>query len=298
MRRPKGFYILGAGTSARLVPFTTELRDKIKDAYWSLGGFPATLALHTHLFNRIVEGYRGGGFWDTPEIALQHITTGTLELLVQRYLAHSLRPEVPPQYQILRCVGAPSLFFSFNLDGLAKAYLGDIHVVLEPHGAVDREWTDSPHFKDFLRWTLDIELPHLHPKLLPGPEPASITETTPYLRARSWLRQAPSATLIGYSFGKNRSGRDDAESFEYVIEHLRATSCVVFVVGPDPLELAALIEERLHAKRVFPVSLYWDVFTQAAASLTRSGQCHSAWLCPNNLRALEHSYLRALELSS
>jgi hypothetical protein len=298
MLRPRGFYILGAGASSGLVPFTPELRDEIKRTYWSIGMYPATAAPRTELFKRVVAGYQGGAFWDSQEAALQHITTGALDLLVQKQLSYPLRQAIPAQYQFLRSVGAPSLFFSFNLDGLAKACLGDVHVVLEPHGTVDREWTEAPDFDTLLEWALDIELPHLRPKLLPGPEPTSITGSVPYLRARNWIRRAPSVSLIGYSFGKNDRGHDDEESFEYVIEHVTATSCVLFVVSPDPFELAALIEERLRSKRVLPVALYWDVFTKAAASLARLGRGRSGWLYPDSLRALERSYHEGLELAA
>jgi hypothetical protein len=201
---------------------------------------------------------------------------------------------VPPQYLILRAVAAPSLFFNFNLDGLATAYLGGAHLVLEPHGCVDREWTESSHYRMLLGWAIDVELPHLRPKLLPGPESTSITQTAPYVRARSWLRKAPAVVLIGYSFGRGGGGLDDTESFEYVLEHLTATECPVLVVSPNPFELAGVIEERLRAHRVLPVSLYWNVFAKAISRLAVS---RDVWASVD-LKSIERAYLEALALAA
>jgi hypothetical protein len=291
MQQPKSVYVLGAGASAGLVPFTSDLRTAVGKAFAGLGEYPAERAVPSELFNRVVGGYKAN-CWDRTEAALQHITVGALELLVQKQLANPICRIVPAQYRLLRSVAAPSLFFSFNLDGLARAYLGDTHLVLEPHGSVDREWTESRNYNQLLEWVLDVELPHLRPKLLPGPEPNSISSTRPYVGARRWLRQARGVVLIGYSFGKGSRGRDDSESFEYMVEHLTACCGPVLVVAPDPFELAAAVEERVRAKRVLPVPLYWNVFSKVMSLPPVAGRM----VRRANTIVIERLYLEALQL--
>jgi hypothetical protein len=130
---------------------------------------------------------------------------------------------------------------------------------------------------------------------LPGPEPSTITSTPPYLKARRWLRQAPAAILIGYSFGKQTNGLDDAESFEWVTEHLRATNCPVLVVDPKPFELVAALEERIRARRVLPVPVYWDAFATAALRVLGSRRRIIQGVRHDALLAVELAYFACLE---
>ena len=294
---PGGFYILGAGVSAGLVPFTADLRAGVRHDFAALGSYPAERAPRTALFQRVVGSYRLRE-WDGAEMALQHIPPAALDLAVQRQLTRPIGASIPPQYSFLRDTPATSLFFSFNLDGLAGAYLSGRHHVIEPHGTVDREMTDSPHYWDFLEWAVDLEPVQIRRKLLPGPEPSWVADTLPYVRARRRLRGPSGVALIGYSFGRYGSTFDDAESFEYVVEHLDATSCPVFVISPQPFELAERIQERLRFRRVMPIFLYWDVFAAAAARVSsRDGRSRS-WLAGRGLPVVERAYLRQLDVAT
>ncbi len=294
---PGGFYILGAGASAGLVPFTAGLRAGVRRDFAAIGGYPAERAPRTPLFERVVGSYRLRE-WHGAEMALQHIPPAALDLAVQRQLTRPISTSIPPQYAFLRDIPAPSSFFSFNLDGLAGAYLSGRHHVIEPHGAIDRELTESPHYWDFLEWATDLEPLRMRRKLLPGPEPSWVADTVPYVRSRERLRATSGVALIGYSFGRHDTGLDDAESFEYVVEHLAATFCPVFVVSPEPFELADRIQERLRFRRVMPVSLYWDLFAVAASAVsTRDGRPHS-WLAGRGLSVIERAYLRQLDVAA
>src|SRR5687767_9703706 len=220
---PGGFYILGAGTSAGLVPITAGLRAGVRRDFAAIGSYPAERAHRTALFERVVVGYRLRQ-WDGAEMALQHIPPGALDLAVQRQLTRPIGTSIPPQYAFLRDIPAPSTFFSFNLDGLAGTYLSARHHVVEPHGIIDRELTESPNYLDFLEWA-DVEPLRIRPKLLPGPEPSWVADTAPYVSSRRRLRTTAGVALVGYSFGRHGRGLDDAESFEYIVEHLSATPC-------------------------------------------------------------------------
>jgi hypothetical protein len=292
-----GFYILGAGTSAGLIPLTAGLRAGVRKDFAAIGGYPAERAPRTSLFERVVVGYTLRE-WHSAEMALQHIPHSALDLAVQRQLARPIAASIPLQYLFLREIPGPSSFFSFNLDGLARAYLSGRHSVVEPHGAIDRELTESPLYWDVLEWATDLEPIRLRRKWLPGPEPAWMADTLPYLKSRRSLRIASGVALIGYSFGRHAKGLDDAESFEYVAEHLEANSCPVFVVSPDPFELAERIQERLSFRRVMPLALYWDAFTAATVLVSNAERRPRSWLSGQGLAVLERAYLRQLDLAA
>lgn len=305
MSQPGAFYILGAGASAGLVPFTRQLRESVREAFWSIGMYPASCCQRTTLFDRVIGEPQVTSLWDRQELILQHIAPAVLDLLVQREFSYPLDSVIPPQYRLLQQVAAPGAFFNFNLDGMGRAFLATRHRVFEPHGVIDREWTEASNFPELLEIALDMQLPHLRPKVLPGPEPLTITGTDPYHRARRWLRQAPAVIILGYSFGKVvgspslkrcGTGLDDAESFEYVAEHLLATPCPVLVVSPDPSELTGLLEERLHSLRVVPVPLYWDRFAKAAMSVFRPSVFTAQWgRREDQISELERAYVQELD---
>jgi hypothetical protein len=189
-----------------------------------------------------------------------------MELLVQKVLSPLVEPEPPPEYAVLRKC-ARGVIFSFNLDGLAWAYLRDVHLVLEPHGTVDRFWTRDEGFDERLEWSLDIRLPSIRPKILPGPEPSFITGTRAYLDARTHLRSAPAVIILGYSFGTFEGRMDDVESFEYLIDIQSKARSTIFVADPNPEPIAASIADRLKCNRVVPIVLYWDTFSSVLNDL-------------------------------
>jgi hypothetical protein len=185
--------------------------------------------------------------------------------------------------------------FNFNLDGLARRYLNGCHLVLEPHGSVDRLWTRDEGFSERLEWSLDIRLPSIRRKVLPGPEPPLIANTRPYLDARPHLRSARSVIILGYSFGTFEGYMDDIRSFDYLIENQLEAQSSIFVVSPDPESTAARIEARLRSKRVRPVVLYWDIFSNVLNTLMGEHGRVSDFLPDNQFDYLLALYCRALD---
>src|SRR3954466_3636119 len=54
MSTPGTFYVLGAGASFGLVPTTAELRRIVKSRYSSVGSFPASKALRSEMYDRVI----------------------------------------------------------------------------------------------------------------------------------------------------------------------------------------------------------------------------------------------------
>lgn len=250
MCQPKTFYVLGAGASVGLVPLTPELRSHVARGFDEIGIYPTSPAVHSPLFDRVIGAVRvnGRGF---RSLLLQNIAPGTLDLLVQRGLWRPVDGIVPPQYAVFDAVGRPSTIFSFNLDGLASAYCGNMHHVLEPHGSIDRHWLEASDYEELLEATseYDLVLPHITRKLLPGPEPSGITEHAVYARARGLFRQSRALLLVGYSFGQWQGTFDDAESFEYFVDLLQTYPRPVIVLSPYPEELVDILQQRLRCNR-------------------------------------------------
>jgi len=299
--RPGTFYILGAGASAGIVPFTAATLTFVRQRYAGIGIYPATDSTPSPLWDRVVlepmlrRWKRGEGCPD--DLLLKTIPQSTLELLAQLAWSPPLGSTAPPQYSLLQRIASPAVFFTFNLDGLARSYLHAQHLVLEPHGTGDRCLTESPEFEEFLELSLDIRFPFVTPKHLPGPEPAQITNSVPYVRARTYLRNAPAVVIIGYSFGRFRGKMDDSESFEYLLDGLARQHSPVFVLDPDAESIASAIEERLRCHRVTPLAVKWDVLSTALLTMTGRHDSISTLCARHHLDAVISAYNQCLDKS-
>jgi hypothetical protein len=225
---------------------------------------------------------------------LETIPPSALELLAQKVWSPPIRRRAPPQYSLFQRTPRRAVIFTFNLDGLAGAYLRQQHLVLEPHGTVDRGWTEHRDFDELLESSLDVQWPTLARKLLPGPEPPQITGTRPYVVARRYLRTASAVIILGYSFGMFRGKMDDMESFEYLLDSQAEQRCPIFVVDPNPEPVATSIEERLHSKRVVRVALRWDDFSSALTSLMGPRDELAGWLTDDRFNIVRRTYERRL----
>jgi len=297
MSQRRTFYVLGAGTSYGLIPVTQQMRSFIEAEYHSVGTYPVTPAAPSPLFERVLGDIPPDGR-DFKRMLIRNMPLGALDFLVQRTLWRPVGGVVPPQYAVFDVLGWPATLFNFNLDGLASFYCSRKHVVLEPHGGIDRFWFESARYGELLEATavFDVVLPHLTPKLLPSPEPTYVTATHSYLLARRLFALAPAAVVIGYSFGRTAAGGfDDAESLEYFVDLLRTCPRATFVLSPTPEELAEILRQRLSSYRVFGVPVRWEVF--AGLIMTVSHPVHglpSRW-CDEQLDGLMYSYAKAVD---
>jgi hypothetical protein len=264
MSQPRTFYVLGGGVSYGLVPLTHQMGRFIESEYHNIGVYPATAspAPRSPLFERVV----GHISQDEPNIStilLGRIPPETLDFLTQRALCSPIQKDVPSQYAVFAVLGSPSTLFNFNLDGLACKYCRYRHIVVEPHGSIDRVWIEHVNYRELLEATASYEvtIPYLIPKLLPSPEPIGITGGSSYAIARNLLPLAPAVVIVGYSFGSRQDTLDDAQSFEYIVDLLKAQPRTTFVVSTTPDALVETLRDRLSSYNVFGLSLRWELFS-------------------------------------
>lgn len=189
--------------------------------------------------------------------------------LFQRQIHRRFEPVVPANYQLFYYVPPPAVLFDFNSDALLPYYCEPPHLVLNPHGVIDRRILEHPDFEQWLRdaATFGLPLPTSTWQWLPGPEPTIITRRPEYKIAERYLTvRGDYLLLIGYSFGRQRTGAiDDAESFEFLRELLRRFSRCLVVVDPNPEPVASLFEDALH-RRIYTCKLYWNLFAEATCA--------------------------------
>lgn len=296
MSQPRTFYVLGSGVSYGILPVTQQMRRLIEDEYHNIGSYPTSPAPYSPLFERVV-GHISQDENDIHTTLLRHMTLGTLDLLAQRALWTPYQAVVPPQYSVFDVLGSPSTLFNFNLDGLARVYCSHRHIVLEPHGSIDRTWFEHVDYREFLEATAmyEVVIPHLSPKLLPSPEPVGITDGPSYAIARKLFPLAPAVVIVGYSFGRRHDTIDDAQSFKYITDLLKAQPRPTFVVSPTPDELVETLRDRLSSYNVFGLSLRWELFsgTVLAHSHPIEG-LRSRW-CNQQLDEFVFAYERSLD---
>lgn len=298
MSQPRTFYVLGAGASSKLIPFTPQLRSNIEKEYDQIGIYPTSPAPQSHLFGRVIGKIaRETVSGNLNRLLLRNISYGTLELLAQRGLWRALSGVIPSQYAVFEIVGRPSTIFSYNLDGLASAYCCGKHYVIEPHGSIDRFWIETPNYQEYLYDTaaFDVVLPHLTPKVLPSPEPTGITDTLPFIRGRELSTLARALVFIGYSFGQWKGKFDDSESLEFFIDLLRYRPKPVIVLSPNPEELVEILRERISSYNVYALAIRWELFSATLLSMIAPQlQIKPEW-CNDQVEELEHIYFHAYD---
>lgn len=263
MLQPGTVYILGAGASYGLIPFTPGLRRIMAAEFHVPGIYSVGRPIPTNLYRRVMAG--AGKARDMSEALFRRtITEPALGFLVQRALWRPMGKDVPANYRVFELVGAPSVLLNFNLDGMANSYCGNRHIVFEPHGRIDAERFASRIYGDLLDATMayDLALPDIRYKLLPGPEPSCITRRFAYRALPRWFENAPSVLIVGYSFGKQENGFDDSESLEFFVELLRRTGKHAFVLSPSPEELTEILQQRVSLFSVTGISVRWELFAR------------------------------------
>lgn len=291
MSRRRNFYILGAGTSYGLVPTTRLLRDGVARMYRGIGVFPDENQSKTPLFQRVIAPYKR---YDFEESLLGTLSYQMLQALAQKLLyVPSVKP-IPSQYAVFEVVPSPATIFNFNLDGLASVYLKNRHIVLTPHGTIDRDLVSNPIYKELLKdiaW--GIEIPLSNPDVFIEPEPQSITNSLPYQHAMKLFPTSSAVILIGYSFARFHYSRDDFESFEFFSDLLRRYPKPTFIVDPFPDEVSELLSERTKSRSILPIPAKWEPLASAIHASVRKSGCHQIFcgkLCINRVLEMYHRF--------
>jgi len=237
--------------------------------YEKVGGYPAREAPLTVLRERLLP----------PKIVfflkehwkawlLMGVFDEALAALFQRNIYRPVVSTTPANYRVFYFVPPPAVLFDFNADGLLLNYCEPPHIVLNPHGEIDRRLIEHPQFEElFLRAAAQfgLALPNRYGLWLPGPEPLSFTRRKEYQSAMLALRRRGEfLLLIGYSFGRQANNTiDDAESFEFLGDLLKRFRRRVVIVDPNPEPVAALFENRLR-QRIEACKLCWNHLAAAA----------------------------------
>ena len=259
----------------------STLAWKLALAYLQLGSFPASKASRSELRDRLLpapkalfSGNRADSLGGAPVKLAgwqgQLVLTASDEALSSLFQVKIYRPlksTTPPNYRIFGYVQPPALLFDFNNDTLLANYCEPPHIVLNPHGNIDRRFLEHSELDLFLHAVTDygLRLPNVSQIWLPRPEPKWITQRHEYHLARYYLTQRGQFLLfVGYSFARQPSGGiDDAESFEFFREILKRFPRRIVVVDPSPEHVAGLFEDALR-QRIYACKLYWNHFAKAA----------------------------------
>ncbi len=218
---------------------------------------------------------------------LDHVHNAEISLLFRhelddghtRAIGGSANPECErlpvANHRIFYYVPSPAFIFDFNCDGIVSSYCSPPHVVVNPHGYINHIWKDPERAKLLHQYAAyGGLLPNSKLFVEPGPESKTITQIREYVTA-AWYLSQPGRfiLLIGYSFGLQPDGSiDDAESFEFLCEHLKRFKRQIIVVDPRPEHVAGLFEQAL-GQRTYACKLYWNYFAKAVCcAIERSSQ--------------------------
>lgn len=277
--RLPGLYLLGAGMSAGHAPFGSSfMAEPALDYLRNSGGFPAERPAQNLRTRRVraagaqltlsdiypERAFLAGMMDDYP---LREMLERMNDSHVYLYMAHMLtrartRRQQSHSYELFRHF-PPSLLLNYNLDGMAQKFCGARHRVFAMHGV----FPDTYGSDDFERvlagvrefgfgWGTDTNIlcePERIGDLMLGRK---------LVRASS--RTAGIVALIGYSFGRQSDGFDDAISLTWVTHHLRGFQGPVYVFDPAPQTLRDMLADAIESDCVVGVPAYWNVFAHAA----------------------------------
>ncbi|GEM_PF-3660932 len=262
------FVVSGAGLAIPIIPPTDMIVQLGISAYDEIGSYPARRAPRSVIRDRLLPLhvlFAQRERWKA--YLLMGVFDEALAAFFQQNIYRPIEPTAPANYRVFSFVPPPAVFFDFNTDALLANYCEPPHIVLNPHGAIERRLIEHPQFEQFLRAAAEfgLALPNSSGIWLPGPEPRTITRRHEYKFAMQRLsRCGEFLLLVGYSFGRQQNGSiDDAESFEFLGELLKRFRRRIVVVDPRPEHVAGLFEDRLR-QRIYACKLYWNHFAEAA----------------------------------
>jgi hypothetical protein len=267
LRRPRVFWLIGAGASARIVPTTARLKESVIGRFVNCGVCGVSPTDGHPVVQRVIQNLSSPGvdhlYW--RESPLTHIPIGYVESEVARLLAPKPPRNPVPEYALLALAHSPATFFVMNLDGLAFRHLSSQHLVLEPHGRIPSDVVNSPEWADLVTSALyDGASAYTEwPFLLPQPEPSHITGEQAYDRAIAVFGAGEDLVVLGYSFGKFGDRIDDGETFAFTAELARWYRKRLFVIDPHPGEILQRIQDSARLSCVDYLPVYWDALAAA-----------------------------------
>lgn len=276
---PWAFLVTGAGVSVPHVPLSPRLISRWATKYHTLiGGYPVERRPMTPLRERLLAPVlpfhspspgRLHSAFPNLDPFLVGIPDAAVAAFFEWALYRPFLPVAPSNYGVFGLVLRPAIIFDFNLDGQMAVYAPRGHVVLSPHGTVDPEIIEHDHYGGFLRGAADygLPMPVLRARHLPGPEPSTMTRRPEYRHALRLFPFCKVFVLIGYSFGSQPKGIDDAESFEFFVELLRRHRIPVVVADSNPEPIAGMLEDRIRRGNVYACDVFWDLFSSSACTV-------------------------------
>lgn len=275
-----GLFLIGAGASAGLAPLGQAFWSAPLSKYLSeFKSIPAHPSPREPLTQRMIDfSYPNAGksvsglhICQSREDLLNHaIRQGMpngyaratlMHLLAKpRYLAQT-EGRITDSYRVFRAF-APSVVADYNHDGLARAFGGKDHHIVEMHGAIDVLY-GSPETARWVNQLMEFDISLPSDDLIMGRREVC-TDLALYHRLKNVLSYTPRyVAIIGYSFAQMDESYDDAVSLACFVEKFKHYPGPIFVIAPDPSSLCEMLSEALQIRTVVPVSRYWNVLAHA-----------------------------------
>ncbi len=267
------FYLLGAGTSAKIIPMTRELKRIIVQKYLDFGCYPVEQVIPDDLSIRIIGTFDDYDDPVTAELITRFFPSAIKAMVLKALTRKDLNVNLP-QYKIFTLISKPSIICSMNTDGIASLYSSG-HFLLEPHGRIPAEIVHSKPWDDLTDAALEFgfECPNINGGLLPQPEPKHITSGKEYIKALRLFPLSNYLIIVGYTFGISDNSFDDFETFEFFRALLRRYPKNVLIIDPAPEHVAGAIQEETSLKTIYPFSVYWDNLCKALTIILYEYQC-------------------------
>jgi len=271
--KERNFYILGAGASAKIIPFTSEQGARIVQRHLDFGMFSLNPVELNDQAKRIIgsaEDYSQDSF---IQELIQRLPSEAAILISRQLMTPSLHllSQHQPQYSVFNLAPEKSIIFNFNVDGLAHHFCKN-HYVLHPHGRLNAELHQSKLYNDIIDFSLESHKSAAPPSsiVMPGPEPTGITKGPEYKKAFESFRYSRYVIIIGYSFGYDGNKMDDWESFEFLKKIFLYYKVPIFIVDPYPEKLAYKLRDELKQKNIYEVTADWGILSKAIIELEKN----------------------------
>jgi hypothetical protein len=266
---PRNAYLIGAGVSSEQVSVTGGLSNVVAKKWLSMGSYDASVPPHGTLFS----GLGLGSLFEPQDLKhelLWRIYDKSIRSILYIHFSKGLEASISDSYRIFRRFPSPIAIYNMNVDGIALRIKAPGLVVLNLHGAVanDINWAskENSELGDELV-ELGVELPVSNGIWYPEREPPSITSTTPYKQAKSYLRRAKRLFVLGYSFGAHDSNIDDFETFSFFCEMIRDYHIPVVVLNLRPEMLVDSIGYASGTKSIVGIVIDWNIFARSVFSV-------------------------------